>query len=76
MDQQWSLPQGRNYVDVNKFNNEKKYIYFQEYNHPTYSQRFDGFISNLSVIDLLFNCGPDSHEKLYPTILRKRIKKL
>ena len=37
-----------------------------------YTQAFDtkhGFISNLSIIDLLFNCGPDSAEYLRNTAL-------
>lgn len=37
----------------------------QDYRHPVYSQQFTPFVSHLSVIDLLFNCGPDS-----PAILR------
>lgn len=33
---------------------------FHDYQHPYYHQRFGGFIPYLSVIDLLFNHGPDS----------------
>ncbi|NIP99683.1 MAG: hypothetical protein GWN10_03490, partial [Nitrospinaceae bacterium] len=29
-----------------------------------YPQRFPGFVSHLSVIDLLFNAGPDSLSRL------------
>jgi len=35
----------------------------KEVNHPTYIQVFEpknGFISNMSVLDLLFNCGPEA----------------
>ena len=35
---------------------------FQEYQHPLYTQLYNAFIPNLSVIDLLFNEGPDSLE--------------
>lgn len=38
-----------------------------EITFPAYTQVFDvkyGFLSNLSIIDLLFNCGPDSLEYL------------
>jgi len=37
-------------------------LQFFEYNHPVYPQRFKGFIPNLSVVDCLFNCGPQSRE--------------
>lgn len=33
---------------------------FHDYQHPHYRQLFDGFIPYLSVIDLLFNHGPES----------------
>ena len=33
---------------------------YQEYDHPSYSQQYLGFISNLSLVDLLFNAGDKS----------------
>jgi hypothetical protein len=33
---------------------------FHTYRHPHYRQLFGGFIPYLSVIDLLFNHGPES----------------
>lgn len=35
-------------------------LFYQNYDHPTYSQLHGEFISHLSVIDLLMNEGPDS----------------
>ena len=35
---------------------------YQEYLHPVYPQLYGEFVSHLSVIDLLFNCGPASLE--------------
>jgi hypothetical protein len=34
----------------------------QSFEHPVYPQLFHGFQSHLSVVDLIFNCGPDSAE--------------
>ena len=52
--------QGRNYVDVEVFNKAGISVLFQDYEHPTYTQINGGFLPNMSVIDLLFNCGEDS----------------
>lgn len=48
---------GKDYVDLNKFHNKGIKVYFQEYNHPEYKQKFDPFEPYMSVIDLLFNHG-------------------
>jgi hypothetical protein len=42
------------------FEKEGVKVEFLEYNHPEYPQLFGNFISHLSFIDCLFNCGPDS----------------
>jgi hypothetical protein len=51
---------GRNYIDAGAFEREGIRLVFQDYAHPVYPQLHQGFLSHLSVIDLLFNCGPDS----------------
>jgi hypothetical protein len=33
-------------------------VVWQEFNHPVYPQQFGEFIPHLSIIDALFNCGP------------------
>jgi len=55
---------GKDYADSVSFEKENIKIYFQNYKHPTYPQLHGEFISYLSVIDLLFNCGPDSRRLL------------
>jgi len=35
-------------------------IWFQNYTHPTYEQRFPPFVQYASALDLLFNHGPES----------------
>lgn len=37
---------------------------YQEFDHPTYPQLWGDFEPYMSVIDLLFNCGPDSRRIL------------
>lgn len=51
---------GKEYANVGDFKRHGIQIVFQEYNHPVYPQMHGDFIPNLSVIDLLFNCGPNS----------------
>lgn len=41
-------------------NSHKGGINFMTYEHPAYRQQFDGFEAGLSVLDLLFNHGPES----------------
>ena len=68
---------GSNYVDVDKFEDCGIKVYFQDYMHPQYPQLFDGFVSHLSIVDLLFNCGPKtldvlvSNNETYELISRK-----
>lgn len=51
---------GKEYAKVEDFKEHGVRIIFQEYKHPVYPQMHGNFIPNLSVIDLLFNCGPNS----------------
>ena len=56
--------QGTNYALESDFKENNIEIFFQNYAHPKYSQSHSNFISNLSVIDLFFNEGPKSLEKI------------
>lgn len=49
-----------NFLEVSLFQSEGIKVKFQDYSHPVYNQVFNPFIPYMSVIDLLFNCGPDS----------------
>ncbi len=55
---------GRDYVDRAAFDAAGIGVAFQDYHHPVYPQQFGPFVPNLSVVDLLFNCGPNSMEVL------------
>ena len=51
------------YNDVLLFKENGIELVYDKFVHPIYPQLWGDFIPNLSIIDLLFNCGPES--KLY-----------
>jgi len=51
---------GAKYLDLDEFKKEGIQVNFQRYKHPTYPQLFGDFEPYLSIVDLLFNCGPES----------------
>lgn len=55
-----SGPFGRDYLDRDAFTSRKIELCFHDYAHPEYPQCGAGFVSHLSALDLLLNCGPDS----------------
>lgn len=56
---------GRDYLDAAMLREAGVTVRFQEFSHPTYPQCQPGeFVPNLSVLDLLFNVGPDSRAVL------------
>jgi len=52
------------YIDEERFQNENIGIEWQAYKSPVYPQLWGSFIPDLSIIDLLFNCGKESREIL------------
>lgn len=55
---------GAKYMDLERFEKRGVRVIFQDFNHPVYPQLYGDFESNLSVVDLLFNCGPESLDKI------------
>jgi hypothetical protein len=55
-----SGPGGREYLNLEPFHNKEITVTFQEFKHPVYPQLYGDFVPNLSLVDLLFNCGPNS----------------
>ena len=51
---------GKTYIEKEKFKTENIDYIFQRFIHPSYNQRYDGFESHMSFIDLLFNYGKES----------------
>jgi len=68
---------GQGYVDPALFEKNGIRLTFQQYQHPVYPQLYGDFVSHLSIIDLLFNCGPGSLEviKKGNACSRKRVPK-
>ena len=55
---------GIKYMDLGRFQDNGIAVIIQDFKHPVYPQMFDGFESNMSVVDMLFNCGPGSMDKI------------
>jgi len=51
---------GSNYMDMGQFEKSGIKVISQEYEYPEYKQCFGEFQSHMSIIDLIFNCGPES----------------
>lgn len=62
---------GKNYMKLGLFEKEGIEIIWQDFTHPVYQQQFPEveFIPNLSIIDLLFNCGDKTREFIKKTEL-------
>jgi hypothetical protein len=60
-----SGPSGRDYLDPRPFEQAGVEVRVHDYDHPTYPQQeTDRFISHLSAVDAICNCGPDAGELL------------
>jgi len=56
-----SGPAAREYLDVDRFKSQQKSVRWFDYSgYPCYSQKWGDFDHNVSILDLLFNCGPDA----------------
>jgi hypothetical protein len=54
----------KNYLNEELFRENGIEVIYQNYKHPVYPQLYGEFIPYLSIIDLIFNCGPESLEIL------------
>ena len=59
-DHYYSGAAASDYLEQTGFTQAGITVTFQDYAHPTYPQRFGPFVSHLSAVDLMFNCGPES----------------
>jgi len=51
---------GAKYQEEELFKKAGITLAYYEFKHPVYPQLWSDFVPNLSIIDLLFNCGPES----------------
>lgn len=60
-----SGPSARNYLDVETFNRNGITVRWMDYSgYADYPQLWNSFEPQVSILDLLFNCGPDSRRFL------------
>lgn len=52
------------YVEIEKFNANNIDHMYMDWICPKYPQLFGNFIPNLSILDMLFNCGPEATEEI------------
>jgi len=62
---------GRDYANIEDFKESGIKVIFQNYIHPEYLQLNENFVPNLSIIDLLLNCGPESYKILTSNNIKK-----
>lgn len=55
---------GANYQSSEEYHNEGIELQYTKFAHPQYHQLWSGFKENLSVLDLIFNCGYEQSEVL------------
>ncbi len=55
---------GKDYLDEDLFVKNGIKLNYQSFKYPFYKQVYEGFENNLSALDIVLNCGPDSHEHI------------
>ena len=55
-------PSSQNFLDENLFKKNDIILEYMEYFYPEYTQAYPPFSHNVSILDLLFHCGPNSKE--------------
>jgi WbqC-like protein family len=54
----------RDYLDVALFESNGIAVEWQDFTHPVYPQLHGAFLPYMSALDLILNCGPESHSVL------------
>jgi len=61
-DEYISGPGAKDYLDTNKMCKNNIELYWHDFTHPEYQQLYNGFISHLSIVDVMFNVGHKTTE--------------
>lgn len=59
----------RAYNDDQAFASNGIQLVYQDFKHPEYPQLWGDFLPNLSAVDLIFNCGPNSKDFLVKQVI-------
>jgi hypothetical protein len=54
----------KNFIDIDLFRYNNIEIIFNNFKHPIYEQINGNFVKNLSILDIILNCGITETEKL------------
>ena len=54
----------KNFIDIDLFKNNNIEIIFNDFKHPIYDQIHGNFVKDLSILDIILNCGITETEKL------------
>ncbi|EKO53282.1 WbqC-like protein [Leptospira kirschneri str. 200803703] len=60
-----SGPSAKSYIVPENFEKDGISLLYQEYNYPNYPQLYGDFVGNVSILDLLFNCGFESRKYIF-----------
>lgn len=60
-----SGPAAKDYIDNKKFEREGIKLNYIQYSYPEYSQLFGKFDHYVTILDVLFNCGPNSADYIF-----------
>ncbi len=64
---------GKDYIEEALLKKNRIKLIYQDFRHPVYQQQFEGFLPNMSVIDLMFNHGPKSLDIIVDRKTPKRL---
>lgn len=53
-------PSSKKFLDLNLFKKNNIHVEFIKYEYPSYLQQYTPFSHNVSILDVIFNCGPNA----------------